>query len=38
MYVQSANPTGGTGYAFYHAGAVAGLRNSQALIIGTLGG
>jgi len=37
IYVTSEDPAGGTGYAFYHAAAVEGLKESDALVIATLG-
>jgi bifunctional UDP-N-acetylglucosamine pyrophosphorylase/glucosamine-1-phosphate N-acetyltransferase len=37
IYPVSPRSTGGTGYALYHAAAVAGLANSDALIVATVG-
>lgn len=37
LFVEAENPTGGTGYAIYHGAAVKGLRESDALVIATMG-
>ncbi len=37
IFVEVENPTGGTGYAIYHGAAVKGLRDSNALVIATMG-
>lgn len=37
IYVEAEDPTGGTGYAIYHAAAVPGLRDSDVLVVATMG-
>ncbi len=37
IYVESKDPAGGTGYAFYHGAAVPGLKESDTLLIATAG-